>query len=918
MFLPLLLLHLGGTDPGLVYNGRSGNLDVHPPRLDARATIDGTLDEPEWAQAAMLAGFSQYSPMDGVPAADSTEVYVWYSADAIYFGVRAYEAHGQVHATLADRDKIFADDFVQILLDTFDDGRQATVLSVNPFGVQSDGALVETGSTTGNGFNTAIIRREVADLSPDYVFESKGRLTDFGYEVEMRVPFKSLRFQPAKDQRWGINVTRTVQHSGQEDSWAPARRASASFLAQSGHLVGLTDLQRGLVLDINPSLTSKTSGAPAANGWEYSGGAPEVGGSLRWGITNNLNLNATANPDFSQVESDAGQFQFDPRDELFFSEKRPFFLDGSEQFTTPNQLIYTRRIVQPVAAVKLAGKALGTDIGFLSALDDRLASATGTDHPFYNLLRLQRDVGANSRLGLVYTDRVDGKNSNRVGGLDGRFVKGVYTAQFQVAGSRTTTADVTTTAPLFYGRIIAGGRTFGFRTTVNGSDADFRARSGFFSRPGFSHANFQPRVSFYGKSGSLMENLTVDLNLDGLYRYDQFATSAGMQEEKAHLNANLIMYGGWHLGVSVLNEHFGYPSEVYTDYRLELPHAGGGLDTAAFIGRPTIPNRDYVLSLDTPDFSQFSGSFFLRGGTTKISTSGPRGRFSGSPSVSTGGPPTSCGSAATISSTRSIGAPMAAWSTSRISPGSVEYQASRPIFIRLVGELTSERQSALRDDTRTDAPILIFDSQAGDFVRATAFRRRSFRATSSFSYQPTPGTVLFAGYGSTLRDPVDADDPPADRASAVRGRVLLQDELPLSHVACCASDAPLDVVGSPQPTVVSPACRVVQSSSGPLSSGPRCAPCTPRLTLPAPAVRRPGMAYLLPFLRLQLRHSVELAHSWKWGTLGCHDFRGPDLLGITRALQRHPRADREQLQAFQDAKLRHLAGARLRERPILP
>ena len=154
MLIPLLLLHLGGTDPASVYNGRPGSLDVHLPRLEGKVTVNGMLDEPEWAQAAMLTGFSQFSPMDGIPAADSTEVLVWYSPDAMYFGIRAYEAHGQVHATLADRDKIGADDYVQILLDTFDDSRQATVLSVNPFGVQSDGALVETGSTSGNGFNS--------------------------------------------------------------------------------------------------------------------------------------------------------------------------------------------------------------------------------------------------------------------------------------------------------------------------------------------------------------------------------------------------------------------------------------------------------------------------------------------------------------------------------------------------------------------------------------------------------------------------------------------------------------------------------------------------------------------------------------------------------------------------------------------
>ena len=138
---------------------------------------------------------------------------------------------------------------------------------------------------------------------------------------------------------------------------------------------------------------------------------------MRWGITNNLNLNGTANPDFSQVESDAGQFQFDPRDELFFSEKRPFFLDGSEQFSTPNQLIYTRRIVQPVAASSSPER----DSAPISAFSRRSTTEASTsgEHPFYNLLRIQRDFGESSRLGMAYTDRVDGRRSNRVGAMDG-------------------------------------------------------------------------------------------------------------------------------------------------------------------------------------------------------------------------------------------------------------------------------------------------------------------------------------------------------------------------------------------------------------------------------------------------------------------------------------------------------------------
>ena len=497
MLLPLILALAGPEEPPEVYYGRTGNLDVRPPRIEAEVTIDGALDEVAWGRAALLTGFSQFSPTDGVPASDSTEVLIWYAPGAIYFGIRAYEAHGEVHATLADRDKIGSDDFVQILLGTMGDGRQATVFAVNPLGVQSDGALVETGTVRGgNGFSSAVVRRETADLSPDYVYESKGRVTGWGYEVEVRIPFKSLRYQAAQEQTWVLNVTRQVQHSGHEDSWAPARRASASFLGQGGHLVGLTDLHRGLVLDLNPSVTSRTTGAPGPTGWDYQGGSPEFGGTVRWGISNNLSLTGTANPDFSQVESDAGQLLFDPRDESFFQEKRPFFLDGIEQFTTPNNLIYTRRVVQPSAAAKVTGKYVSTDVAVLSAVDDEQVSADGQDHPFFNILRLQRDVGVESRIGVVYTDRIEGGDYSRLAGADARLVfRKIYSVQLQLAGSSTRLGGQSFGGPLWMARVNGNGRTFGWRSSILASSESFRARSGFFPRPGLVHLNFDPRVA---------------------------------------------------------------------------------------------------------------------------------------------------------------------------------------------------------------------------------------------------------------------------------------------------------------------------------------------------------------------------------------------------------------------------------------
>jgi hypothetical protein len=768
MLLALLLI-FSPDSSGLpaTYSGRAGQLDVRIPRHEAELSVDGKLEEEVWGSAAILTGFSQFSPTDGVPAADSTEILVWYSPTAIHFGIRAFEAHGSVHATLADRDRISADDHVQILLSTFNDGRQATVFAVNPYGVQSDGALVETGATSGNGFNNAVVKREAADLNPDFVFESKGRLIELGYEVEVRIPFKSIRFQAQREQVWGVNIVRLVQHSAREDSWAPAKRASASFLAQSGRLVGLSDIRRGVVLDFTPSLTSRTTGAPGSAGWDYAGGSPELGGTVRWGVTNNLTLNGTANPDFSQVESDAQEFAFDPRNELFFSEKRPFFLEGIEQFTTPNSLVYTRRIIQPIAAAKLTGKAFGTDLALLSAVDDRAGSATGQDHPVYNVLRIQRDVGAQSRVGVVYTDKIDGANYNRVAGADSRLVFGeVYSAQLQIAGSRTRRNGSTETAPLWSARVARNGRTFGARYLITGIAEDFRAQSGFISRPGVVRANLNHSLTLYGKQGGLIESFTGDVALDGTWEYRRFVNGEGIQDQKLHLNTNTRLQGGWKLGASILTESFGYPSDVYADYALEVPGpAGFGTDTVPFVGRPTIPNLDYVLSLDTPEFARFSGKIFFLWGKDENFFEWASAKITWL-DVTLDWRPTHQLRVNGLYrlqyvGRRTDGSTVSIWRSPRLK---VEYQLSRPIFLRLVGEYTTERRDALRDDTRTNAPILIFDSEANQYVRATAFGRRGLRGDFLFAYQPNPGTVLFAGYGSTLSDPSELGQSSLRRA----------------------------------------------------------------------------------------------------------------------------------------------------------
>src|SRR3954470_18310946 len=383
------------------FSGRDNQIHVQPPRLESTVTIDGVLDDAAWTEAVRLTGFSQYAPVDGRQAEQVTEALVFYSPTAIYFGIRAQAAPGSVHATLASRDRIEADDAIEIFLNPFNDGRQALVFGVNPLGIQADGALVEGTNNRGSAlFGGLESGREVTDLTPDYVFQSKGRLTDYGYEIEIAILFKTLRFPADRVQSWALNVVRRVQSTGHEDSWAPALRAKSSFLSQSGTLDGLSDLHRGLVLDLNPVATAHSDGAAAGPGWRYDTSRPEFGGNVRWGVTPNLTLNGTINPDFSQVEADASQFTFDPRSALFFPEKRPFFLDGAELFNAPNNLIYTRRIAAPIAAVKLTGNSGGTDIAVLSALDDAATSVSGVDHPLFNIARIQHELPHASKIGV--------------------------------------------------------------------------------------------------------------------------------------------------------------------------------------------------------------------------------------------------------------------------------------------------------------------------------------------------------------------------------------------------------------------------------------------------------------------------------------------------------------------------------------
>jgi hypothetical protein len=395
-----------------VIEGR-GAPTVTIPRLDATIEVDGRLDEDAWTRAARLGGFSQYQPVDGRPAEEQTEVLVWYSATALHFGIIARDREpGTIRATVADRDSLDRDDTVTIYLDTFNDRRRAFFFTVNPLGSQQDGVQSE------GAFNAGTMFGGTSDKNPDYQWDSKGRVTADGYMVEVRIPFKSLRYPGNRAQKWGLNIQRKVQRTGYVDTWTDVRRANSSFLSQAGAIDGIHDMKRGVVTELQPFVTTASNGVAVESGkFERDDIEANPGANLRFGFTN-LSIDATINPDFSQVESDAGQVTVNERFALFYPEKRPFFLDALEQFDTPNQMIYTRRIVDPTGGVKLAGKEGKTNVGMLLAFDETEQSWTGEQRPFFGVARFRRDLGASSNLGAVLTTREDGADYSRLAGAD--------------------------------------------------------------------------------------------------------------------------------------------------------------------------------------------------------------------------------------------------------------------------------------------------------------------------------------------------------------------------------------------------------------------------------------------------------------------------------------------------------------------
>jgi hypothetical protein len=739
---------------GATYDGRARQTEVAAVRQEASVTIDGRLDEAAWGNAARLTGFSLYQPVDQRPAPDSTEVLVWYSATHLHIGVRALEPHGAARATLADRDRISGDDNVEIHLDTWFERRHAFVFIVNPLGVQADGTKNE-----GGGFIPgANVGPGEIDLSADLLWESRGRVTDRGYDVEIRIPFSSLRYPGGDGRRWGIQVVRNVQHSGYELTWTPAIRASASFIAQAGTLTGLTGMRHGQVIEAIPELTHTTVGAPRdddPDAWRYRSEA-QLGGNIRWTLGSNWVLNGAVKPDFSQVEADATQIAEDPRFALFYPEKRPFFVEGSEQFNVPNTLVYTRRIVQPAAAAKLTGKLGSTEVALLSAVDDRLTTPD-RERPLVNVVRLQRSLLGSSTAGMLLSDRRGGGRDNTLVGADARILFGrIYFAQFQAAASVTEQDDERVTAPLWEAMVDRTGRRFGFNYRLTGIDDGFAADNGFVPRVGYVRPQAFNRFSFYGPPGAVIEQFTTRIQTAALWRYDDFFDGRERLEDRAGIDGEFSLRGGWDAQLSVGASSFAFDTSNYGS--LWVPPDAGATDTLPFLPADRIGVTAVAFEVETPRFRRWQASAGASRSrdvdfdeTSRVTRTDWEAALEFFPSERLRA------TATWVSASLVRQADDSRSARTRIPRLRVEYQLARPLFVRVVAQYEASERDALRDP-RTGRVLLVRDA-SGIYTSSSARTSNALRADWLVSYRPNPGTVFFAGYGSTLAE----DDPLALR-----------------------------------------------------------------------------------------------------------------------------------------------------------
>lgn len=479
--------------------GPDGRTAIDLTRTAEPPVVDGRLDDTAWKTPPLdLPEWVTYNPVRGQKLAQKTEVRITYDDSGLYFAFHCLDPEpAKVRATLSRHDQLFNDDWVGLSLDAIGNGQQSYDLFVNPLGVQGD----ILNSTT-EGENSA----------PDWVWDSAGRATSEGYDVELRVPWKNFRFTSGHDVRMRVLFWRRVSRIGMSASW-PALADNKPFFENHAGML-LKDLKRPLALEVVPSATfSRNELRAGGAGFGKAENDPDLGLSVKYGITSTTSVEATVNPDFSQVESDAFQVEVNQRYPVFYSEKRPFFMEGTGTFqlagsggdSNMRTAVHTRRIVDPAWGGKASGSFGKLSFATLVASDTAPGRAPDADpilkgrEQTFLVGRAMYGLGSSSYAGAIVTDSELASGHNRVAGTDLTISRGSHqwTGTFLASQSRTPEGSETKSG-------LAGQVFYAYETkrwtVVNQAehyDRDFQMDTAFLNQTGITSNWSFARLSLY-------------------------------------------------------------------------------------------------------------------------------------------------------------------------------------------------------------------------------------------------------------------------------------------------------------------------------------------------------------------------------------------------------------------------------------
>jgi Domain of unknown function (DUF5916)/Carbohydrate family 9 binding domain-like len=573
-----------------------------PLRTAQPPVVDGRLDEAVWSEAPSVVLAKTWAPDFGRDASERTVAFMAYDAENLYFAFKCYDREpDKIKAAMANRDTIHPDDWICINLDSFNDQQSLYAFYVNPLGIQGDSRFASG----------------VEDFNADFVWTSAGRLDPEGYTIELAVPFKSIRYAGTKRVEMSIFFERRISRRSEHSSYPALDPARGYFFLTQMMPLELEDIKQYTLLEVLPAYTYR-DGAERTDG-VFAGDKGAHGAHLtgKYGITSQLILDATVNPDFSQIEADAGQIDVNLRYDLFFPEKRPFFLEGSEMFQLAGTsasdpleaVVHTRTIIDPILGFKLSGKVGKRDtVASILALDESPQGdpgwTEGDDKSAGSaVLRYKRAVGGDGYLGAFYSGREYGGGANQVAGFDGQ-IRLTKSSQIGFHGfgawTKPETADGPapgTTSGLALGiNYLYDTRNLGLNFSFYDISRDFRTDIGYLTRAGVAGVvasaspRLYPKSRFFRKiipnlsaagakdlpSGLVETNdaLGITVLLPGnttvqlLGRYStevfldrRFDTSGGLVQALSHVTKSLYLRGLYFRGNSIR-----YVAEPYQGY----------------------------------------------------------------------------------------------------------------------------------------------------------------------------------------------------------------------------------------------------------------------------------------------------------------------------------------------------------------